>query len=335
MKKVIFTTLKLIFFLGIGVIFIWVFLRNLNPQQQKEIWHSFKEANYYWILLSLVFALISHLLRTLRWQLMVEPLGYKVSFINTMFSVMIGYFANLAIPRLGEVVRCGFLNKYEKVPFNKALGTVITERAIDVLTFLLIFIFTLLIAYKQLEKYIYDKIYIRMTDKYSSFEFSYKFIILIIFILVLIFIFLFIFNRYFKHTKFYIKIKEMLKGFWVGIKSLTMIKKPWLFVFLSLLIWLFYLLGAYICFFCFADTSHLGLDAALGVLAFGTIGIMLVQGGIGIYPFIVSEVLYAYSISITKSYSLGWLIWLSQTFIIIFAGIISLIMISVYNRRMK
>ena len=122
-------------------------------------------------------------------------------------------------------------------------------------------------------------------------------------------------------------------GFFEGMQSLVKIKKLWLFIFYSLAIWGLYLMMAYFVFFSMPETAGLGIDAGLATLVFGTIGIMLVQGGIGIYPVIVAETLLLYSVESTKGYALGWLIWSSQTITIILLGSVSLILLPLLNKK--
>jgi uncharacterized membrane protein YdjX (TVP38/TMEM64 family) len=126
-------------FLGIGIFFIWIFLHNLTAEQKQEIIHSMGNANYWWIAMAIPLGILSHYLRALRWKMLIETMGYKPGNRNMFFAVMIGYFANLALPRLGEVSRCTILTKYENVPFQKSFGTVITDRVLDLLVFVLLF----------------------------------------------------------------------------------------------------------------------------------------------------------------------------------------------------
>ncbi len=130
------TIVKFLLFLGLGLFVIWLSLRGLSQEEKSQILNSFRTANYNWVILAIILGILSHLLRSLRWMLFFEPMGYKPTLKVTFYAVMVGYFANMAFPRLGEVTRCGILAKYERIPFNKSFGTVITERAIDMLLFL-------------------------------------------------------------------------------------------------------------------------------------------------------------------------------------------------------
>jgi uncharacterized protein (TIRG00374 family) len=321
-------------FFGIGVFFIWLFLRNLSSEQKTEIISSFGTANYWWIGFAIVLGVLSHYLRALRWKMLIEPLGYNPGTRNTFFAVMIGYIANLALPRLGEVSRCTVLTRYENVPFNKAFGTVITERALDLLMFVFLFFLNLALQFGKLSVYINDKIYKPIEQKFHlGMDLSGSFSILVFAFLLLFGTLFLVFRKRIIKNAFYQKVKGIIVGFLEGIKSLTRIKHIWLFVFYSLGIWVLYLLMAYFVFFSFPESSHLSIDAGLATLVFGTIGIMLVQGGIGIYPAIVAETLFLYSVETTKGYALGWLIWSSQTLTIIILGTLSLILLPILMKK--
>jgi uncharacterized BrkB/YihY/UPF0761 family membrane protein len=142
-------------------------------------------------------------------------------------------------------------------------------------------------------------------------------------------------RKKFRHTGLYKKFYSLAAGFAEGIKSLVKMKKPFQFILHSLFIWIMYLLMAYIVFYSLPETSTLGLDAGLAVLIFGSIGIMIVQGGIGIYPAIVAETLFIYAIPSTTGYAMGWLIWASQTLMILIAGLISLVLLPLINKHLS
>ena len=336
MKKNLRNILRFTFFLGLGVFFIWLFVRNLSPDQKKEIFESFRQVNYSWIILAFVLGIFSHIFRTLRWKILMEPMGYHPKTSNVFMAVMIGYLANLALPRLGEVSRCGILTRYEKIPFNKSFGTVITERVIDMLSFLLLFLLLIITQTGKIHAYIEQKIYSPLQNKFN-FDFSGGSYITW---LALIFMFAglltaFIVYRNFRHTAFYKKIYNLLSGLLEVMRSLTKIRKPLIFLVYTIAIWVLYLLMAWVVFFSLEETFGLGLDAGLTVLVFGSIGIMIVQGGIGIYPAIVAETLFLWNIPETRGYAMGWLIWASQTIMIIIAGVFSLILLPVLNKSIN
>jgi len=321
-------------FLGIGIFFIWIFLRNLSAEQKQEIVNSMSNANYWWIAMAIPLGILSHYIRALRWKMLIETMGYKPKNSNMFFAVMTGYFANLALPRLGEVSRCTILTKYENVPFQKSFGTVITERVLDMLVFIILFFLNLVLQAERLSGYINENIYKPLQTKlHLSYDLSGAFsIIMISFILIFGILFL-VFRKKITSNKIYTKIKMMALGFVEGMKSLVKVKNQWLFFFYTISIWTLYLLMAYVVFFSIPDSSGLGLDAGLAVLVFGSIGIMVVQGGIGIYPAIVAETLVLYGVASVQGYALGWLIWTSQNVTIVLVGIISLILLPILNNR--
>jgi len=337
LKKHFFTALKLLIFIGIGVFFIWLSVIKLGPEDKKQILNSFSEANYWWLLLCMFLGLISHIIRTLRWEMLIHTVGYKPRFKNTFLSLMIGYFANLAIPRLGEITRCSMLTKYEKIPFEKSFGTVIAERGLDLLTFVVLFFLNLLIQYKAISGYVYEKIYHPLSEKFQFIGKGY-FLYGAIAICILFILFIIIFHSKLTRYKFYNKIINVLKGFWGGIKSLVKVEKPVLFIVYTLAMWVVYFMMTYVCFYCLPVTSSPAVNAVLTVFTMGTIAIMISPGGIGAYPAFIAATLTLYGIPNFVSpnpigLSLGWLIWGTQTITIILAGIISLILLPLINNN--
>ena len=319
--------------MGLGIFLIWLFLHNLTPEERNEILNSFAGANFWWIVASIILALLSHVSRTIRWMMLLETMGYEPRFKNSFLAVMIGYFANLALPRLGEVTRCGILTKYEKIPLQKSFGTVVTERAVDLLSLFIAFLITFFLHLDKLSLFKKTKIYNNAVEKYEGIEnpgwfYGISFLVLVVIIFILYFI-----SKKISHTDFYQKVKKIIHGFYEGIKSLGKIKSPFWFIFHSVFIWLMYLGMAWLVFFSLPETSHLGIDVALAVLVFGSIGIIIIQGGIGIYPWIVAEILALFAIPQTIGYAMGWLLWTGQTVMVILAGIISLILLPVFNRN--
>ncbi len=333
MKKTLLTILKLGFFLGLGILFIWLFLRQLTPEQKHDILTSFTKANYWWLIPLFFVWFLSHVIRALRWNMMIHPLGYKPKLYNTIMAVLIGYFANLALPRMGEVSRCTVLAKYENIPFTKSFGTVVTERAFDVLVFIMLFFVILATQFERIHGYVDEKVYKPLSEKFDMHNFSLHFLIFVLGLgLVLAFLF-FVFHKKLLKWKLYVKFMEQIRHFFVGLKSIFQLKSPLLFLFLSLLIWVCYYYLTYLCFFCFAETSSLGFSPAFAVVIFGAIGYMVVQGGIGLYPVIVAETLTLYGISETTGYALGWLGWSAQTLMFIILGIISLVVLPIINKK--
>ena len=322
------TLIKFVFFLGLGILIIWLSVRNLTLAEKNEIIQSFHTANYNWVFLAILLGILSHVLRSLRWMMFFEPMGYNPSFKNTFYAVMVGYFANMAFPRLGEVTRCGVLAKYEKIPFNKSFGTVVTERTLDLIIFFLLFLLTIITQIGTLRDYLNNHVYPGLQGKFIH-PFSNPLLlggIAVSFALVILLFFLF--RKKIKNSKLYHKIGSLILGFWEGFKSLSQIRKPVLFIFYSLASWFLYFLMVYTCFFCFPSTSTLSPGAGLSSLVLGSIGIMITPGGIGLYPAIIQETLLLYGLSRATGLALGWIAWTAQTVMIFTIGSLSLILLS-------
>ena len=328
LRSKVITFIKFIVFFSLGILIIWLSLRNLTSAEKNEIIKSFKIANYYWVIIVVILGIFAHILRSLRWILFFEPMGYKPSLKNTFYAVMVGYFANLGFPRLGEVTRCGILAKYEKIPFNKGFGTVITERAVDMIVFLLLFFLMILTQigtiHSYLDKNVYPKMHGKFLDPFSNPLVTWG---LIGFLLIILILFI-AFRRRISHSRIYTKVIQMVLGFWQGLKSLSQIRKPFLFIFYTFSIWGMYFLMMYLCFFCFPQTMELSFGAGLSALVLGSIGIMITPGGIGLYPAIIQETLLLYGVSNTTGLALGWISWTAQTIMIIIVGGLSLLLLS-------
>lgn len=332
MKSKIYSTLKIIFFLGIGLFLIWWIVQGLTQKEIDEIKNSFRQANYWWVLASIVLGIMSHLSRAYRWQMLIEPMGYKLRFGNTFAAVMVGYLANYAFPRLGEVWRCGIVNQYDRVPVNKVFGTVIAERAIDMIILLSLFIITVVLQFYRLEDMLVrnlskkqDQIYAFVTNEWG---------ILILTAAMVVIVLSYLFRQKLKRFSIYDRIVSIIKGFWDGLKSVKDIQKRWMFIFHSLFIWLMYLAMIIVCFHSMEQTSSLGLGAAMAILVFGAIGIIAVQGGIGAYQAIVTVILVLYGIDKPIGFAFGWIIWSGQTVMNIGLGLLSLILLPIINNTL-
>lgn len=322
------TIIKFILFLGLGILIIWLSLRGLTAEERGQILHSFKIANYNWVILTIFLGIFSHILRALRWKLLLEPLNHHPSLKNTFFAVMIGYFANLAFPRLGEVTRCGILAKYEKIPFNKSFGTVITERAIDMILFVSLFFLMIFSQAGSIGHYLETNIYPKLTQKFQNPAANMMMIGATAAFVIAGALVLFYFRKRIASSSLFQKIFSIIKGFWDGLKSLSLIRKPGLFLFYSVTIWVLYFFMLFFTFYCFAETSSLSFGSGLSALVLGSVGIMITPGGIGLYPAIIQETLFLYGVSKPLGLALGWIAWTAQTGMILVAGGLSLLLLS-------
>lgn len=326
------TFVKFTLFLGLGILIIWLSLRGLTGEERAEILHSFRIANYNWVVLTIALGLCSHLFRALRWRILLEPMGYNPSVKNTFFAVMVGYFANMAFPRLGEVTRCGVLTRTEKIPFTRSFGTVITERAIDMITFIILFFGMIVTQAGTIGHYLNNNVYPKLAQKFDNPMFGSLVLLTAGILALLVLVAAWLMRRKIAAWGFTQRILKIVLGFWEGLKSLAQVRRPGLFIVYSLSIWTLYFFMIYVCFFCFPETSSLGPGAALSALVLGSVGIMITPGGIGLYPAIIQESMLLYGVVKTTGLALGWISWTAQTSMILITGGVSLILLS-FNKK--
>lgn len=324
--------LNIVVFMGIGLLLIWLANKDMTAQDKADIVAAFKRANYWLVLPAMVIGVFSHLFRAARWKLLIEPLGYHPRLSNAFFSVMIGYLVNLGVPRVGEISRCAVLARYEKIPAEKLIGTLIAERAVDVVCLLLLILATILSQLSLLGDLFHEKVEMlqRKIDNANSTQWIIAMVVLILVVVILRWLF-----RKLGQTKFAMKIKMMARGVLEGLLSIGKMKNKWGFIAYTLLIWGAYFSMLYCGFFCLAETSHLGLKAAMAVLSMGSIGMIVTPGGIGAYPPLVQETLLLYQIPAIIGKAFGWIIWLAQTVLIITLGLISFICLPIFNKARK
>jgi glycosyltransferase 2 family protein len=335
LKKLLIDILKALFFLSIGLLLIWLVTKDLTSDDKTNIYLAFQNANYFWIVLGMFLSALSHWSRAVRWKILLAPLGHHPKTSTTFFAVMIGYLANFALPRLGEVSRCGVLTKYEKIPFTESFGTVITERIIDMLCLLLIFAFTIILEFEKIYSLVDKKILAPLQIKLSLLT-QNKMLLLVVFGVFMIVLFIIYKFRKVLNAKLFGKFPALMKGFFDGISSVRNIKNPLLFLAHTLFIWVMYTLILFVCFYSFPEISKLGFGAAFSVLIFGSVGIIFVPGGTGVYQALVTEVLtVSYLITFATAFAFSWIVWTSSLVVILILGLISLVLLPIVNKEKK
>lgn len=316
----------------LGGFFIWLGVKDLTEIQKEEIINSFKRADYFWIVLSLVVAMISHISRSIRWQYSLDAVGIKTSFWNRYLTLLINYFTNLAIPRAGEVTRCALLSRYEKQPFEKIMGTMIVERFVDLLMLLFLMIGFVLFQYDV----VYDFLLPKIENKFSfiSDVSALSFLFLVAFLGGVFFLGIFFFIKR-SNSKIAQKIKKIIKGLYEGIMTIFTMKKKGLYILHTLIIWISYIVMFGLCFKALPETSDVKIVTMIAGFVFGTLAMVLTQGGLGAYPLFVMQGLVIYNIAETTAYALGWIIWTSQTVMVIVAGLIAFIVLPLINKKEK
>jgi uncharacterized protein (TIRG00374 family) len=335
LNKQLLNILKFLFFLGLGALLIWLALKDKSPEELGRIFQSIKNAGFSWIFLSLIISGLSHFFRSLRWRLMLEPLGYKTGVLNTFSSVMVGYLTNLAILRAGEVARCGVLTRYEKVPFVEGFGTVIAERAIDMICLILIFLSILGLEFDRISGIAHRIVLDPLSAKMHLLLQKQTLLIVLGVVLLIIAAALWYFRAKIR-TLLSGKVKGFIKGLWDGLLSTKKVSKPSQFFIYTALIWLMYILQAYVCFFAFPEMKEIPFVAAMIIVVFGSLGVIFVPGGTGAYQIIVVQILgsvYLLNDDVGNAYA--WAVWVAQILMILLLGFISLLLLPVLNKEEK
>ncbi len=320
-NKTIGKYLKYIVSLGISLGLLWYLFKD---EDLGTLFGQAKNANFSWIFLSILLAMMSHLLRAYRWKLFVKPLGFDISVFRSFLAVMIGYVSNLLLPRLGEVVKCGALKKLEGVPVSKSLGTIITERIIDLMFLAILLGITFLVEYRKLKDYLYEVFGERLQVMTEQFSIGYLLLLFVAILFIIGIILFFNFNSI-KNHPFAEKFRVIITDLWEGLTSIRKIKNQFGFWAASVMIWVLYYLMSYIVVFALPSTSHLSPVAGLTILAMGSIGMAApVNGGIGTYHFMVTGVLILYSVEQSQGILFTTLLHASQTIGVVTVGVVSL-----------
>lgn len=330
MRKRIYSLLQYIVFLGAGIFLIWWQLKSMTAGEKATFYSSLSNANY-WLMIPVVcMSILSHLSRSMRWKLLMEPLHYHPSTKNAFASTMVGYLANAAIPRLGEVLKCSLLARYEKLKIDKLFGTILLERTFDMLCYLIFIGITVLIQIDLVGNYVAERL-----DKVGEgavFPLWAKLLLVVAVIWAIFRALKWLAKRY-PNNKFIIKLHNFISGMAAGFTTIGNLKKRKLFLAHTLFIWAMYLLQIYLGFFALEGTGHLSIKAAFSVLSFATLAMILTPGGIGSFPIFVMETLLIYSIASPVGIAFGWLLWGANTAIVIVLGLLSLLLLPYINKN--
>lgn len=330
MKSLLLNFLKLAVSLGLGVALILWFVSKMTPQQKQDTIDAFRRADYFWIILAPILGLISNLSRAQRWRQLLEPTGHKPAYWNTYFSVMMMYFFNLFFPRLGEVTRCGMLARYENVPLDKSIGTMVVERVVDLVSIAVIGCLLLAIEYDRLFAFFQENVLNKNPAPETGFDITKYLVIGALGIAVSVAI-VYVQRKY-GFAKLKEIIKERLLGFAEGLKSIRYVKNPLEFIFHSVFIWICYFLMIYLSFPALPETASMSLMAGVACLFFGGFAMVATPGGIGLYPLALQQVLILYSVNETIGYAFGSVVWAAQMAAVLIGGTLTLILLAILNR---
>ncbi len=345
MKVSIKSVLKFIIFVGIGLIIFYVLFKNFEGSYLEEcakkgipesecslidkIWQDFKSVKVIWLLVIIVLYMLSNVFRALRWNQMLEPLGYKPKVFNSIGALMIGYFTNMAFPRIGELIKTGTLSKYEDIPFEKVAGTVVVDRILDVIALLFVIGLSLLLSFGTFRDYFRENFVAPSNEK----------LYLLGGIALVGLIGIFILNLILQKKNFDNPVLKKFQTLWTGFKdgfgSLRKVKSLPLLVLYTVGIWLMYYLMTYLCFFSFEPVAHLGPVAGLIVFVFGTLGMVFPSpGGMGSYHLLISQGLIIYGINGADAFSFSNIVFFTiNIFGNIIFGLFFFIALPFFNRK--
>lgn len=294
---------------------------SLSKVSLEELWVYAKNADYKWILLGMFLGLLSHLSRAYRWRFQLDPMGYHIKLGNSVMAVFAAYLINYTIPRAGEVARASVLTNYEEVPFEKGFGTIVAERIADMIVMLGIIAMTLFLQF--------DFIYSFLVERFNPI----KILVALVGLAVLVFLF----SKFIRqsHSEFALKIRTFINGLIEGALSIFKMKKKWAFIFHTLFIWGMYILMFYVTSFAIQDLEGVTIGALLIGFISASFSIAATNGGIGSYPLAIYAAFSIFGIPEEPSIAFGWIMWASQTLLVIVFGGLSLAYLPIYNRNKK
>ncbi|AXY73045.1 UPF0104 family protein [Paraflavitalea soli] len=334
MNKKIVSYLQYALFLGLAIFLVWWSIKKIPDSEWINIKTAISKARYWLIVPVMASLLLSHYSRALRWKILMEPLGYKPRTSNTYLAVLIGYMANLAFPRLGEVLKCTVLARYEKVPADKLVGTIVAERAFDVICLVLVITIATLTQIDVIGDFVGKQVDAIIADKASKLTMG-NIVLLVLILVALVAGTIFVFRK-FAHIGLIQKIKKILAGIWGGITSVRYVKQKGWFIFHSIFIWCMYLTSVWIGFYALEETSIYGLKEALSVLSTGSLAMIVpTPGGLGVYHIFVQQTLALYGLNEGIGLAFGLLMWTVQFFQMLISGFVALALLPYFNKKQK
>lgn len=327
MNKKLLNALKYIGFFALGVFLFWLVYRDMEMEELKMELHGL---NYWWLILSFLVGMLSHISRAYRWNMLINPLGHKPRTINSFLAVMVMYLTNLAFPRAGEIARCSVLTKYEKVPFSKLVGTVVTERITDMMALVFFAVIILLLQFNVFKEFLASNPVSH--DKFVA-VFSLKNILFFMVFIIFSFLILYFLRKSFRKTKIYKRILGVIQSFVEGIKTIFKLKHKLKYIGHTIFIYIIWFVALYLIFFSYKPTEHLSILAAAVALVMGGLAMIApVQGGIGPWHFMIMETLFIYGIDRTQGKVFALIAHTANNLSLMVAGAIALIILPVINK---
>ena len=315
--------------MAIGAGFLFFVFKDTN---WNELFSKMAAAKISWLLVGVLISIISHWIRAYRATQLYEALHFKISTTHSFYAVLVGYMMNYIIPRAGEISRCAALSKTDDVPVEKSLGTVVTERIVDMALLVIILGVIFLMQFDLISNFISETV--SSADGSTSNEgITWKSIVLGIFVLFGIVVF--VMRKRLVQTKLFLRIFELIQGFGDGLLSIRHVRNPVQFVLLSIAIWVGYILMMYFCLFAMESTSHLSFADCLIVFAIGTIGVVLPApgAGAGTYHFFVMQSLLLFGVAKEDGIAYATMVHGIQMIVLLILGAIASVLVVAQQKK--
>lgn len=319
MKKQVGKWLSLLLPLLLGVFLIVYTYNQYTEEQLQTIKDYFRQADYYYIFLSLIISTLGAASRAYRWKYSLEHMGYKTNFANNFFAVSIGYMVNMTIPRSGELSRALVLKKYDDIPFDKGFGTIIAERVVDTIILLSLVLLAFFVQFNVVKAFILDKIPVEKT------------IWLLVGGAVLFIAAIAVY--FYSNLKIIVALKQKISGLKEGLFSIVHMKKKWQFLAHTIFIWFSYIWMFYITIFTLQGTSGISFGAVLTAFIVGSLAIAITSSGFGTYPVLMAKILVFYGVAEPVGTAFGWIVWTSQILLVVITGALSFLLLPLFNRK--
>jgi len=316
--KTLISALKYVATLAIAFFLLWLVYKE---QDLRQIVDQLQYVDYQWVIYSLLIAVVSHVVRAYRWNLLIEPMGYRMKTSRTFLAVMVGYFANLLVPRMGEVSRCAILKKTDNVRMTSSIGSVLAERVFDLSLLILVTFIAFMLEFRLLSQYIFGALESALVRISRNLILIYIAGAAAAALGLAVFIWIRKHKNRLKHSRAFLKVRRLLRELAAGLTSIRRMKNLSGFIISSIAIWVCYYLMTYLVFFSLPETSHLGFVAGMSALAMGSLGMIApVQGGIGAYHALVTGTLTFYGINEQTGAFFALLLHTSQVLMIVAVG---------------
>lgn len=314
---------------GISLLLAGILIYYISTQIDfNKLLKGFEKVDYTWVWISMLISMVAHISRGLRWNILLKPLGYQIKPANAAFAVLTGYLANYVFPRAGELARCSYVHKTDKLPINIGLGTVITERLVDLVALLIVTLLCFVVEFNKLNSFFLFLWNEKWKHLNQSLQNNYWLLIVAVTLFAACIVAIYLFRNKLAQVSFISKITAFIKGLLSGIMSITKLQNAWLFIGYTIVIWVAYYFMAYVIFFSMPETATLPPQAGLVVLALASFGMAApVQGGIGVYHIMVAMALSIYGISQTTGYVLATVFHTSQFVCILATGALSTLLL--------